>query len=87
MLYNLYNSLSSSPRCLVSLEAMAKRQRDLKMDLNIAKSLLDDGLITKAAFLDIQASVEEYDLQRRNFGEYIVRQTRSGVCGRASVQV
>ena len=57
------------------------------MDLNIAKSLLDDGLITKAAFLDIQASVEEYDLQRRNFGEYIVRQTRSGVCGRASVQV
>ena len=47
------------------------------MDLNIAKSLLDDGLITKAAFLDIQASVEEYDLQRRNFGEYIVTQTKT----------
>jgi len=42
------------------------------MDLNIAKSLLDDGLITN----DIQAAAEEYDLQRRNFGEYIVRQTR-----------
>jgi ABC-type uncharacterized transport system permease subunit len=55
---------------------MAKRQRDLKMDLHIAKSLLDDGLITKAAFRDIQAAAEEYDLQRRNFGEYIVRQTR-----------
>ena len=46
------------------------------MDLHIAKSLLDDGLITKAAFRDIQAAAEEYDLQRRNFGEYIVRQTR-----------
>ena len=46
------------------------------MDLNIAKSLLDDGLITKAAFREIQAAAEKHVLQRRNFGEYIVRQTR-----------
>ena len=48
------------------------------MDLNIAKSLLDDGLITKAAFREIQATAEEYDRRRRNFGEYIrvVSQTR-----------
>ena len=46
------------------------------MDLNIAKSLLDDGLITKAAFREIQAAAETYDLQRRDFGENIVRQTR-----------
>ena len=52
---------------------MAKRQRDLKMDLNIARSLLDDGLITKKAFRENQATAEEYDLQRSNFGKYKVR--------------
>ena len=46
------------------------------MDLNIAKSLLDDKLISKAAFREIQATAEEYDRRRRNFGEYIVTQTR-----------
>ena len=55
---------------------MPKRERDLTGDLDIARSLLDEGLITKAAFRDIQASAEKYDLERRNFGEYIVRQTR-----------
>jgi len=55
---------------------MPKRQKDLNMDLNIAKSLLHDGLITKEAFREIQAAMETYDLQRRNFGEYIVGQTR-----------
>ena len=55
---------------------MAKRERDLKGDLDIARSLLDEGLITKAAFREIQAAAEEYDLQRRNFGKYIVGQTR-----------
>ena len=43
------------------------------MDLNIAKSLLDDKLISKAAFREIQATAEEYDLQRSNFGKYKVR--------------
>jgi hypothetical protein len=56
-----------------------KRQRDLtrlKADLGIVRSLLDEGLITKAAFREIQAAAETYDLQRRDFGENIVRQTR-----------
>jgi len=57
---------------------MPKRERDLTGDLDIARSLLDEGLITKAAFRDtgIQAAAEKYDLERRNFGEYIIRQTR-----------
>jgi hypothetical protein len=50
--------------------------RDLKGDLGIARSLLEEGLITKTAFreIQVQAAAEKYDNQRRggrNFGEYI----------------
>ena len=79
LVYNLYIisfvlAKSRSSEC----HAM-KRQRDLtrlKADLGIVRSLLDEGLITKAAFREIQAAAETYDLQRRDFGENIVRQTR-----------
>ncbi len=77
LVYNLYIISSAKSR---SSECHAmKRQRDLtrlKADLGIVRSLLDEGLITKAAFREIQAAAETYDLQRRDFGENIVRQTR-----------
>ncbi len=64
------------------MEAMAKRQRDLKMDLNIAKSLLDDGLITKKAFREIQATAEEYQQRVAAFVRCRVRSEvhHNGTC-------
>jgi hypothetical protein len=55
---------------------MPKRQRDLTESLSIARSMLDQGLITTSAFREIEAATKKYDLQRRTFGRYIVGQTR-----------
>jgi hypothetical protein len=45
-------------------------------ELDIARSLLTEGLITKQAFREIQAATEKYAHELRDFGEYRVGHTR-----------
>ena len=45
-------------------------------ELDIARSLVAEGLITKQAFREIQATAEKYAHQLRDFGEYRVGHTR-----------
>ena len=45
-------------------------------ELDIARSLLTEGLITKQALREIQAATEKYDHELRDFGEYRVGHTR-----------
>ena len=53
---------------------MTKRQRELKRGLEArARSLVDDGLITQAAFpaAEIEAATEMNSSAVRNFGKYL----------------